>query len=244
MPLEAYRSKRDFARTPEPEPGPVGEGSGRYVVQRHRASRMHYDLRLEVAGVLVSWAVPRGPTLDPDERRMAVRTEDHPIEYLDFEGTIPAGEYGAGDMIVWDWGTFTPEETDDPAAAMRAGELKFRLDGERLHGRYTLVQTGGKRDAFGRMSDPGQWLLIHKRDEAAVPGWDPEEHPTSVKTRRTNDEVAAGVEPQSVAAPPSVELEPDLSAARPAPAPDFVPPMLATMAEGAFDDPDWLFEIK
>ena len=84
------------------------------MVHRHRASRLHYDLRLEVDGVLVSWAVPRGPTLDPDERRMAMRTEDHPIEYLDFEGTIPAGEYGAGDMIVWDWGTFTPEETEDP----------------------------------------------------------------------------------------------------------------------------------
>ena len=126
MPLETYRSKRDFSRTPEPEPGSVGEGSGRFVVQRHRATRLHYDLRLEIGGVLVSWAVPRGPTLDPDERRMAMRTEDHPIEYLDFEGTIPAGQYGAGDMIVWDWGTFTPEETDDPAAALLAGELKFR----------------------------------------------------------------------------------------------------------------------
>jgi bifunctional non-homologous end joining protein LigD len=244
MPLEAYRSKRNFERTPEPEPGPLGEGSGRYVVQRHRASRLHYDLRLEVGGVLVSWAVPRGPTLDPDERRMAMRTEDHPIEYLDFEGTIPAGEYGAGDMIVWDWGTFTPEETDDPAGALRAGELKFRLDGERLRGRYTLVQTGGRRDAFGRMSDPGQWLLIHKRDDAAVSGWDSEQHATSVKTGRTNDEVAAGVAPRVVGAPPSVEPEPDLSAARPAPAPDFVAPMLATLAEGAFDDPDWLFEVK
>jgi bifunctional non-homologous end joining protein LigD len=244
MPLEAYRSKRDFARTPEPQPGPIGAGSGRFVVQRHRASRLHYDLRLEVDGVLVSWAVPRGPTLDPDERRMAMRSEDHPIEYLDFEGTIPAGQYGAGDMIVWDWGTWTPEETDDAAAALRAGELKFRLDGERLRGRCTMVQTGGKRDAFGRMTEPGQWLLIHKRDEAAVPGWDPDAHATSVKTGRTNDEVAAGVQPRSVAAPPSVEPEPDLSAARPAPVPDYVPPMLATLADGAFDDPEWLFEIK
>ncbi|MGZ8563717.1 MAG: DNA ligase D, partial [Candidatus Limnocylindria bacterium] len=244
MPLEAYRSKRDFGRTPEPEPGPVGEGSGRFVVQRHRASRLHYDLRLEVDGVLVSWAVPRGPTLDPEERRMAMRTEDHPIEYLDFEGTIPAGEYGAGDMIVWDWGTFTPEETDDAAAALRAGELKLRLDGERLRGRWTIVQTGGRRDAFGRMTDPGQWLLIHKRDEAAVAGWDPEAHTTSVKTGRTNDEVASGAEARSVAAAPDLDPEPDLSAARPAPAPDFVPPMLATLTEGAFDDPAWLFEVK
>ncbi len=244
MPLETYRSKRDFSRTPEPEPGAVGEGSGRFVVQRHRASRLHYDLRLEIGGVLVSWAVPRGPTLDPDQRRMAMRTEDHPIEYLDFEGTIPTGEYGAGDMIVWDWGTFTPEETDDPAAALLAGELKFRLNGQRLRGRYTIVQTGGKRDAFGRMSEPGQWLLIHKRDDDAVAGWDAEEHPTSVKSGRTNDEVAAGVEPRFLASPPSVGAEPDLSAARPAALPDFVKPMLATQTDGAFDDPDWLYEIK
>lgn len=244
MPLETYRSKRDFGRTPEPEPGPIGDGSGRFVVQRHRASRLHYDLRLEIAGVLVSWAVPRGPTLDPDERRMAMRTEDHPIEYLDFEGTIPAGEYGAGDMIVWDWGTFTPEETDDPAAALEAGELKFRIDGERLRGRYTIVQTGGKRDAFGRKTEPGQWLLIHKRDESAVAGWDAEGHATSVKTGRSNDEVAAGAEPRYSATPPVVEPEPDLSAARPATLPDFLKPMLATQTDGAFDDPDWLYEIK
>lgn len=244
MPLEAYRSKRDFGRTPEPEPGPLGEGSGRFVVQRHRASRLHYDLRLEVGGVLVSWAVPRGPTLDPDERRMAMRTEDHPIEYLDFEGTIPTGQYGAGDMIVWDWGTWAPEETDDPAAALRAGELKFRVEGDRLRGRFTIVQTGGKRDAFGRMTEPGQWLLIHKRDDAAVAGWDPEAHEASVKTGRTNDEVAAGVDPRFATPAPGAEPDPDLSAARPARAPEFVPPMLATMTDAAFDDPDWLFEVK
>ncbi|MEX2136399.1 MAG: DNA ligase D [Chloroflexota bacterium] len=244
MPLETYRSKRDFSRTPEPEPGAIGQGSGRFVVQRHRASRLHYDLRLEVGGVLVSWAVPRGPTLDPDQRRMAMRTEDHPIEYLDFEATIPSGQYGAGDMIVWDWGTFSPEETDDPAAALVAGELKFRLNGQRLRGRYTIIQTGGKRDAFGRKSEPGQWLLIHKRDDDAVAGWDAEEHLTSVKSGRTNDEVAAGIAPHVLAPPPSVEPEPDLAAARPAALPDFVKPMLATLTEGAFDDPDWLYEIK
>ena len=244
MPLEAYRSKRNFARTPEPEPGPLGAGSGRFVVQRHRATRLHYDLRLEIGGVLVSWAVPRGPTLDPDARRMAMRTEDHPIEYLDFEGVIPAGEYGAGDMIVWDWGTLSPEETDNAGSAVAAGELKFRLDGARLRGRYTIVQTGGRTDAFGRKSEPAQWLLIHKRDEAAVSGWDPEQHTTSVKSGRTNDEVASGQEPRFAAAPPSTEPQPDLAAARPAPLPDFVAPMLATLAAGAFDDPDWLFEVK
>ena len=244
MPLERYRSKRDFARTPEPEPGPVGEGSGRYVVHRHRATRLHYDLRLEVDGVLVSWAVPKGPTLDPDERRLAMRTEDHPIEYLDFEETIPRGQYGAGDMIVWDWGTFTPEETNDARAAINAGELKFRLEGARLRGRFTIVRTGGRRDASGRESDRDQWLLLHKRDGDAIDGWDAEAYPTSVKTGLTNDELAAGEQPKFEAPPPSVEPEPDLSAAKPAAMPPFLAPMSATFTDGAFDDPDWLYEIK
>jgi len=244
MPLDSYRRKRDFGRTPEPEPGRILPTQGRFVVQRHRATRLHYDLRLEIGGVLVSWAVPRGPTLDPDERRMAARTEDHPIEYLAFEGTIPAGEYGAGDMIVWDWGTFEPEETDDPAAAVASGELKFRLDGERLRGRFTIVQTGGRRDAFGRPSDPGQWLLIHKRDAEAVAGWDVEQFTTSVRSGLTNDELAAGVPSRFDSGPPQVEAPPDLAAAVDEPQPEFLPPMLATLADGAFDDPAWLFEVK
>jgi len=244
MPLETYRAKRTFDRTPEPEPGEVGDGAGRFVVQRHRATALHYDFRLEIGGVLVSWAVPKGPTLDPGERRLAMRTEDHPIEYLPFEGVIPVGEYGAGDVIVWDWGTFEPEETDDPAAAVAVGELKFRLFGERLRGRFTIVRTGGRGSSVGRRDDRDQWLLLHKRDEAAVDGWDAEDLPESVKTGRTNDEVKDGVEPRFSAAPPSEERGADLSAAREAPMPDFVPPMLATLAEGPFDDPGWLFEIK
>ena len=121
MPLEDYRRKRDFAKTPEPAPVPatVAAGqTGRFVVQRHRATRLHYDVRLEIDGVLVSWAVPKGPTQDSATRRMAVHVEDHPVEYFDFEGVIPARQYGAGDVIVWDWGTWEPEaETPDPQAA-------------------------------------------------------------------------------------------------------------------------------
>ncbi|HET7520913.1 MAG TPA: DNA ligase D, partial [Candidatus Limnocylindria bacterium] len=170
-----------------------------------------------------------------------MRTEDHPIEYFDFEGTIPEGEYGAGDVIIWDWGTFEPEETDDPARAIREGELKFRLHGERLRGRYTIVRTSGRA---GRRDDREQWLLIKKRDEAAVAGWDAEEFPESVKTGRTNDEVKAGRKPKFTKGPPITEGPIDLSGARKAALPPFVPPMLATLAEGAFDDDDWLFEVK
>src|SRR5512132_1069490 len=139
MPLEEYRRKRDFKKTPEPS----GEraraaaarraltAGGRFVVQRHRATRLHYDFRLEVEDVLVSWAVPKGPTLDPAVRRMAVHVEDHPLEYFDFEGVIPKGEYGGGDVIVWDWGTWTPDpETPEPLKAIEDGELKFTLVGE------------------------------------------------------------------------------------------------------------------
>ena len=154
------------------------------MVQRHRATRLHYDLRLEAAGVLLSWAVPKGPTLDPGAKRMAVHVEDHPIGYFDFEGVIPAGEYGGGDVIVWDWGTWQLTGADDPIAAVEAGDLHFDLFGEKLHGHFALVRRGaaGARE---------QWMLFHKRDEHAVDGWDAEDHPTSVKTGRTNDEVKA-----------------------------------------------------
>ena len=249
MPLEEYRRKRDFGRTPEPAPGDLADRSGRFTVQRHRATALHYDFRLEIGGVLVSWAVPKGPTLDPGERRLAMRTEDHPIEYLPFEGVIPAGEYGGGDVIVWDWGHFEPEaETRDPVAALRDGEIKFVLHGERLRGRYVIVRTdgrgrgrGGGRGASG---DREQWLLIHKRDAYAVDGWDAEDLPASVKTGRTNDEVRDGVAPRFTADPPSPVAALALGDAPSEPLPEFVPPMRATLASAPFDDPDWLFEIK
>jgi bifunctional non-homologous end joining protein LigD len=185
--LEVYRRKRDFARTPEPagavDPEP---GGSRFVVQRHRASRLHYDLRFEIDGVLVSWAVPKGPTLDPAARRLAMHVEDHPLEYLAFEGVIPAGEYGGGDVIVWDIGTWEPARTDDPRSAVESGELHAEVHGEKLRGRLVLVRRDG-----GGTGEGDAWMLLHKRDAHAVEGWDPEEHPRSVLSGRTNEEVLA-----------------------------------------------------
>ncbi len=186
--LAQYQRKRDFDRTPEPAGAPPQADSGgppRFVVQRHRARRLHYDLRFEIDGVLASWAVPRGPTLDPDVKRAAIHVEDHPIEYLEFEGIIPRGEYGGGDVIVWDLGTWEPHATDDPAASVAAGELHADVTGHKLRGRLVLVRSGRDRD------NKNQWLLLHKKDEYAVPGWDPEEHPRSVLSGLTNDEVKA-----------------------------------------------------
>jgi bifunctional non-homologous end joining protein LigD len=189
--LAPYQRKRDFARTPEPpgapeSPGDRQDGSApRFVVQLHRARRPHYDVRFEIGGVLASWAVPRGPTLDPGVKRTAVHVEDHPIEYLDFEGVIPSGQYGGGDVIVWDRGTWEPHGTDDPAAAVAAGELHADVHGHKLRGRLVLVRRG--RDRSGK----DQWLLLHKRDQYAVEGWDPADYPQSVLSGRTNDEVKA-----------------------------------------------------
>jgi bifunctional non-homologous end joining protein LigD len=218
--LAPYRRKRDFARTPEPSgtrstPEPDLDAP-RFVVQRHRARRLHYDFRLEIGGVLVSWAVPKGPTLDPAVRRAAFKVEDHPIEYFDFEGVIPAGEYGGGDVVVWDVGTWQPQEAGDPpdaAAALGAGELHLDLMGEKLRGRFVLVRT--RRGNW----EKEEWLLLHKHDEFAVDGWDPEDHPRSVLSGKTNDEVKADPErmwrsdlPASVAA---VLLKPRITTAPP-----------------------------
>jgi bifunctional non-homologous end joining protein LigD len=167
--LDKYRTKRNFSRTPEPFGDSVvasvpSSDGWRFVVQRHSATRLHYDLRLEAAGVLLSWAVPKGPTLDPEARRMAVHVEDHPLGYFDFEGVIPTGEYGGGDVIVWDWGTWRIAGDTDPLSAVAKGDLHFDLFGEKLSGRFALVRRGppGERE---------QWLLIHKHDQSAVAGW-------------------------------------------------------------------------
>ena len=157
------------------------------MVQRHRARRLHYDFRLEIDGVLVSWAVPKGPTLDPGVRRAAFHVEDHPLDYFDFEGVIPSDQYGGGDVIVWDAGTWAPpaDKATDPGRAVADGELHLDIHGEKLRGRFVLVRT--RTDASGKE----EWLLLHKRDEDAVAGWDAEDHPRSVLSGRTNDEVKA-----------------------------------------------------
>jgi bifunctional non-homologous end joining protein LigD len=227
--LAPYHAKRDFSRTPEPAGDAATadaaaaaaaaatqtehHGLLRFVVQRHRARRRHYDLRFEMNGVLASWAVPNGPTLDPKAKRLAVHVEDHPIEYIDFEGVIPSGEYGGGDVIVWDTGTWEPHETDDPVAAVAAGELHADVKGHKLNGRLILVQTDRHRS-----EDSNQWLLLHKNDEYAVSGWDAEDYPQSVLTGRTNEQVKA--DPDRIwrsdlpAAQAAIELRP-----RPVPAP-------------------------
>ncbi len=188
--LKTYRAKRDFTRTPEPS----GDGEKKrrrkplsYVVQEHAARRLHYDFRLELDGVLLSWAVPKGPSLDPAKKRLAVRTEDHPLEYGGFEGVIPPGEYGAGPVLLWDRGTWEPE--NDPHEGLRKGHLSFTLSGEKLRGRFHLVRTRGY--PYGERES---WLLIKGNDEAAslTAGEVVDELPRSVLSGRTIEEVRAG----------------------------------------------------
>jgi bifunctional non-homologous end joining protein LigD len=162
MGLETYQRMRDFRRTPEPRGRLAKRNLRRFVVQEHHASSLHFDFRLEIGGVLKSWSVRRGPSLDPAERRLAVETEDHPVEYAKFEGVIPEGEYGAGRHMIWDAGRYELVEGNDPAAALASGRMKFRLGGRKLRGEFNLVRMGGRE---------GQWLLIKGRDEFAEPGW-------------------------------------------------------------------------
>ena len=161
--LERYRAKRDFTKTTEPPGGEIRPGTSIFVVQKHAARRLHYDLRLQFGDTLKSWAVPQGPSLDPKVRRLAVHTEDHPLEYADFEKPIPKGQYGAGAMIIWDRGTWVP--MGDAEADYRKGTLKFRLSGEKLGGGWTLVRLKPKDGERG-----DNWLLIKERDSFARPG--------------------------------------------------------------------------
>ncbi|HEY3218972.1 MAG TPA: DNA polymerase ligase N-terminal domain-containing protein [Candidatus Limnocylindria bacterium] len=178
--LDVYERKRDFAKTPEPK-ARVAKTRGplRFVVQKHRATALHYDFRLEAGGALRSWAVPRGPSLDPKQKRLAMEVEDHPLEYASFEGVIPEGEYGGGTVMIWDEGVWMPMAEVDPVAALEKGELRFVLDGKKLKGSWTLVHTDGRR-----------WLLIKRRDEHAGTDEITVTQPRSARTKRLLAEIA------------------------------------------------------
>jgi bifunctional non-homologous end joining protein LigD len=196
--LEEYKRKRRFAETPEPPPKVEKKSGHRFVVQKHRATRLHYDFRLEMEGVLKSWAVPKGPSLDPADKRLAMQVEDHPVSYFDFEGIIPEGNYGAGTVMVWDIGTWEPlspqpvkgkfvPATDAEASEMlKKGDLKIRLHGKKLNGDFALIHMRSRRPG----SKGTEWLLIKKQDDAAVTGYDAEQHDKSALTGRTMREIA------------------------------------------------------
>ncbi len=186
MPLDTYKQKRNFKITPEPAGAPQKKKSSpklQYIIQKHRATSLHYDFRLEHNGVLLSWAVPKGPSLDPSVKRLAMHVEDHPLEYGGFEGIIPEGEYGGGTVMVWDNGTWEPE-VPDIDAALQKGDLKFTLHGKKLKGSWVLVHTRG----FG--GSQNSWLLIKHRDEFASTEDILAEKPRSVLTRRLLADIA------------------------------------------------------
>ena len=196
--LAEYQRKRDFSKTAEPAGGaqtPAPRGRLRFVIQKHAATRLHFDLRLELDGVMKSWAVPKGPSLDPGERRLAMQVEDHPIEYNTFEGVIPQGEYGGGTVMLWDRGTYEPNDDDGPndvsslRDGLRKGRLRVRFMGKRMHGGWTLVRMQGRDEN----PDKPAWLFIKERDETADPSRDlVAEEMTSIATRRTMEQIASG----------------------------------------------------
>jgi bifunctional non-homologous end joining protein LigD len=216
MTLKDYSRKRDFGRTPEPKADAPVTAGNRFVVQRHHARRLHYDLRLEIGGALKSWAVPKGPTLDPKQKRLAVQVEDHPLEYGDFEGTIPAGNYGAGVVSVWDSGTFEVLGEATAEQQLARGDFKFQLHGSKLMGNFALVRM--------KSSKKNEWLLLKKPDFAAQDGWDAEDHLEPVRSRSADLSLIAG--------------------AKPAAMPDRVEPMLATLAGAVPEGGEWGYEIK
>jgi len=252
MALEEYKRKRDFRKTPEPAgvPRPHQADAGlSFVIQKHAARRLHYDFRLELDGVLKSWAVPKGPSLDPGEKRLAVHVEDHPLDYGAFEGVIPEGEYGGGTVLLWDRGAWTPLDPD-PEAAYRKGSLKFILNGEKLHGKWALVRMGGKAANERREN----WLLIKERDDAALPHSHDavvKDNPLSVATGRSLDTIAADRDwiwhsnRDDNEKPPVQEVAlQDIPGARKGRMPDNLKPQLATLAGEAPEGPEWLHEIK
>src|SRR6516225_8528897 len=249
MALEEYRRKRDFRKTPEP----AGESPTRkkaqaplaFVIQEHKARRLHFDLRLELDGVLKSWAVPKGPSLDPAEKRLAVEVEDHPLDYGGVEGVIPEGQYGGGTVLLWDRGTWVPADPD-PAAAHSKGMLKFELRGEKLHGNWALVRMGGKAARERRPN----WLLVKERDEAAVPHSGDAvvmDNPLSVETGRSLEAIAEDRDRvwNSRKGEATPRHPPDrIRGARKGRMPGNLKPQLATPVTAAPAGPEWLHEIK
>jgi bifunctional non-homologous end joining protein LigD len=264
--LETYRQKRDFKKTAEPAGVVRAEGGNRYLIQKHDATRLHYDFRLELHGVLLSWAVTRGPSMDPADKRLAVHVEDHPLDYGDFEGTIPKGEYGGGTVMLWDEGTW--ESVGDTDAGMAKGEMKMVLHGERLKGKFVLVRLKPRK---GERSRHENWLLIKERDEYAGPEKKPitERALTSVRTGRTMEQIAAGniewtrsgrrfkesegegsvggnggaigkvrPRPQKPRAGARRSAKPDIDP------PKFVSPQLATLVDHPPEGAGWIHEIK
>ena len=250
MGLKDYASKREFEKTPEPKPGLGREGDRRlkFVVHKHAARALHYDLRLELEGVLKSWAVPKGPSLDPSVKRMAVMVEDHPLDYKDFEGVIPEHNYGAGSVIIWDRGHYHHPSTKDEKASekllqegLRKGNLKFVLEGEKLHGEFALVKMG---------KDGKSWLLLKKKDRNAAEG-DILKENRSVVSHKTLEEMLEGgtggsfrqKKTNQIRLHEAMETE-DLKDAPAKPMPKAILPMFATVAEEPFDHPEWMFEVK
>src|SRR6202140_4823739 len=270
--LGEYQRKRRFDRTPEPsgEPEPVAgkvqdkpspaakpaaagrptplpkpkvpqlgirpgaEHGDTFVVQKHRATRLHYDFRLAIDGTLKSWAVPKGPSQSHADKRLAVQTEDHPLDYANFEGKIPEGNYGAGTVMVWDRGTFHVEGNLDALKQLEKGEIKFSLNGEKLRGSFVLVKL--------KQSEKGnEWLMIKHKDGAEDSSWNVDEHDGSALTGRTIEEIKEELPPKRSPSP----IRPDeLEDARKAGMPSRLEPMLATIGDHPFSDPNWLFEIK
>ncbi len=232
MGLKEYERKRNFKVTPEPPPKEAkphpGEQGGFFCVQRHDATRLHYDFRLEVGGVLVSWAVPKGPSLDPTRKALAMKVEDHPLDYGTFEGNIPAGNYGGGSVMLWDTGTYDVLGDLPAEKQLERGDFKFELHGTKLNGSFAIVHM--KHAGKGN-----EWLLIKKKDEHAVPGYDVDQFAWSVSTKRTQDEIAENIGPPQISQIPG---------ARKTPLPASVAPMLATAVTQPPSGANWLYEIK
>ncbi len=233
MGLKEYARKRNFEATPEPPPSEKkghsgGDTGGFFCVQRHDATRLHYDFRLEVGGVLVSWAVPKGPSLDPTRKALAMKVEDHPLDYGTFEGNIPKGNYGGGSVMLWDQGTYEVLGDMPVQQQLERGDFKFELHGVKLKGSFAIVHM--KHAGKGN-----EWLLIKKKDEHAVPGYDIDQFAWSVATKRTQDQIAENTDPPQVS---------HLKGARKAALPATIEPMLATAVDKPPEGSSWLYEVK